>query len=169
MGWIRRAWDDPCPWVYIHGCVMPPLRGSCGCFRFPWVPCTMCTSPTAVLCHRDAVLCYVTAMRFCVMSPLRGSVFCHRVAVLLVCVTSSVDCATPKTFASPTSKFLRRHAALQCPIGHVGNEHVTSASIQSQALRRRTAAGRRAVPTSTRSLAMCCSAPCGRRCRLYGI
>ena len=47
-----------------HGCVMSPLRGSHGCFRFPWVPRTLCASPTAVLCHRHAVLCYVTAMRF---------------------------------------------------------------------------------------------------------
>ena len=169
MGWIRGAWDDPCPWVYTHGCVMPPLRGSCGCFRFPWVPCTMCTSPTAVLCHRHAVLCYVTATRFCVMSPPCGSVLCHRYSVLLACVTSSVGFAAPKALALPTSIFLRRHVALRCPIGHVGNEHVTSASIQSQALRRRTSAERPAVPTSTRLPAMCCSKPCGRRCRLYGI
>ena len=160
MGWIRRAWDDPCPWVYTHGCVMPPLRGSCGCFRFPWVPCTMCTSPTAVLCHRYAVLCYVTAMRFCIMSPLRGSVGVYYVIRGL---RSAEGARFTHVYISS------QPCGFAVPFGHIGNEDVTSESIQSQALRRRTAAGRRAVPTSTRSLAICCSAPCERRCRLRGI
>ena len=52
------------PWVITHGCVMPPLQGSVLLFHLPWVTRTLCASPTAVLYHRDAVLCYSTAMRF---------------------------------------------------------------------------------------------------------
>ncbi len=74
----RCALHPRSPWVDTHGCVMPPLRGSCVCFRFPWVPRTLCASPTAVLCHRYAVLCSATATRFCGMSPLRGSYGCFR-------------------------------------------------------------------------------------------
>ena len=75
-------------------CIMSPLRGSHGCFRFPWVPRTMCASPTAVLCHRHAVRYYVTAMRFCVMSPPCGSVLCHRDAVRCY-VTAMRFCVIP--------------------------------------------------------------------------
>ena len=60
----RCARHPRLPWVYTHGCVMPPLRGSIIFSGIPWVPRTMCASPTSVLCHRHAVLCYVTATRF---------------------------------------------------------------------------------------------------------
>ena len=108
-------------------------------------------------------------------APRQGCVFFTDVDVPTTavrfnyCATSSVGCAAPKAIASPTSKFYRRHAALRHPIGHVGNEDVTSESIQPQALRQRIAAGRQAVPTSTHLLAMCCSAPCERRYRSCGI
>ena len=53
--------------------------------------------------------------------------------------------------------------------GTPGGTSPTSESIQSQAHRLRTSAGRQAVPTSAHLLAMCCSEPYGRRCRSCGI
>ena len=94
----RCAHHPRWPWVCTHGCVMPPQRGSDmnDVLTVGFATPSAFAPPTAVLCHRDAVLCYVTATRFrniflhtmgfahdvrvthgCVMTPRRGSVLCH--------------------------------------------------------------------------------------------
>ncbi len=108
VGWHPRMWYATAtrfPWVDTHGCVMPPLWGSIIFFCIPWVPRTLCASPTSVLCHRYAVRWYVTVTRFCGMSPRRGSVVCHRDAVLCSAISVGLH---PRLCYATATRFIWR-------------------------------------------------------------